>query len=550
MRLRGWLWVAALAVLAATGALRLHRGGAIQTDLLAMLPETESNPVAESAIRVLCQATGDRAIFLVGGGAPGPAKAAGRAFAEALGASHAFRHVLGVLPPMDPLAVTSFYAPYRARLPFRARPPTAEGLRALMEARLASPMGAGPGLDPGLDPLGEVGQFLEALPLNALHLEVDEGLLTLKTPEGCHVLVTATLKGSAFDPAVQRESLAAVARAGQGLRQGWPGVEVLRTGTLFYAADARERAEWETGLISWGSLGAMVALFLLVFRSARHLLLGLACVAAGLVAATAVTLLVFGKLYLLTLVCGSSLLGVAVDYPFLYFANQLGAGPAWDARSALRRLLPALLLGVTTTLLGYFTLGVAPFPGLRQMAVFSMAGLGASFLTVLLVLPDLLARPIPARPALMAALGGLGPAAGPAQAPGPGDGAPGALPGPPAGGGRREGAHPALGPAPGRGTADPDPDGALQFRAVLPGGGPGRGRGAVPGGGPPGAAGAPGGHRGPGRAPGGLEFRAVTHDPGPDPGGPPDPGGAPGRGPGRRRLPGRSAGAPDASPGG
>ena len=405
MRVRGWLWVACLAVLAGAGALRFHRGGAIQTDLLAMLPATESNPVAERAIRVLSQAAGDRAIFLVGGGAPGPAKAAGRAFAEALTASGAFRHVLGTLPPLDPLAVTGFYAPYRSRLPFADRPATADGLRTLLETRLASPMGAGPGLGAALDPLGEMGPFLEGLPLNTLHVEVDEGLLTLKTPEACHVLVTANLKGSAFDPAVQRESMAAVARAEQALRRSMPGVEILRTGTLFYAADARERAEWESGLISWGSLGAMVALFLLVFRSPRHLLLGLACVGAGLVAATSVTLLVFGKLYLLTLVCGASLLGVAVDYPFLYFANQLGAGPAWDARAALRRLLPALLLGVTTTLLGYFTLGVAPFPGLRQMAVFSMAGLGASFLTVVLVLPDLLARPIPARPALMAALG-------------------------------------------------------------------------------------------------------------------------------------------------
>ena len=401
MRVRGWLWVACLAVLAGAGALRFHRGGAIQTDLLAMLPATESNPVAERAIRVLSQAAGDRAIFLVGGGAPGPAKAAGRAFAEALTATHAFRHVLGTLPPLDPLAVTAFYAPYRFRLPFQARPSGPDALAGLLASRLVSPMGAGPGLDPARDPLGELGPFLEALPLNTLHVEVDEGLLTLKTPEGCHVLVTATLKGSAFDPAVQRESMAAVARAGQVLA---PGVEVLRTGTLFYAADARERAEWESGLISWASLGAIVVLFLLVFRSIRHLLLGLACVGAGLVAATSVTLLVFGKLYLLTLVCGASLLGVAVDYPFLYFANQLGAGPAWEARSALRRLLPALLLGVTTTLLGYFTLGVAPFPGLRQMAVFSMAGLGASFLTVLLVLPDLLARPIPARPELMAVL--------------------------------------------------------------------------------------------------------------------------------------------------
>jgi len=400
MRVRGWLWVAFLAVLAATAGLRLARGGAVQTDLLAMLPETERNPVAETALRVLAQAGGDRAIFLVGGGQPASAKAAGRAFAKALAGSGAFGQVLGTLPPLDPGAVPRFYAPFRFRLP---APATAE-LRLAVETRLASPL-AGPGLDPGQDPLGDVGRFLEGLPLGGGRVTVDEGLLTLATADGCFVLVTAGLKGSAFDPAVQRASLGAVRAARAELGRAWPGARVLRTGAVFYAADARERAEWETGLISWASLAASVALFLVVFRSMRHLLLGLACVGAGLVAATAVTLLAFGKLYLLTLVCGASLLGVAVDYPFLYFANQLGAGPAWQARPALRRLMPALLLGVTTTLLGYATLGVAPFPGLRQMAVFSMAGLGASFLTVVLVLPAWLARPIPARPALMAVLG-------------------------------------------------------------------------------------------------------------------------------------------------
>jgi predicted exporter len=195
-----------------------------------------------------------------------------------------------------------------------------------------------------------------------------------------------------------------VEAAEAALRAGHPGVELLRTGALFYAADARTSAEWETGLISWASLAGILAGFLLVFRSARHLLLGLACVGAGLAAALAATLLVFGQLHLLTLVCGASLVGVAVDYPVLYFAHHLGAGAGWDARAMLRRLLPALTLGWATTLLGYLALGVAPFPGLRQMAVFSMAGLTASFLTVLLVLPEALRRPAAPRPRLLDAL--------------------------------------------------------------------------------------------------------------------------------------------------
>ena len=404
MRARAWLWIAFLAALAGLGALRLHGGRAVQTDLLAMLPRTERNPVAEAAIGALAQATGERAVFLVGAPRGDQAEAAALAFAAALERSGAFAQVTARIPPVDPGMVPRFYAPFRFRLPGPPLPAGAAALERPLEAALAAPPGLVPGLDPARDPLGELGTFLGGLPLNRLRVVMRDGLLAVPDGDGLQVLVTAALRGSPFDPQVQRASLAAVAAAGRESAAAASGAQVLRTGAVFYAADARSRAEREAGLIGWASLGAILVLFLGVFRSARHLLLGLGCVAAGLVAGTAATLLVFGRIQLLTLVAGASLVGVAVDYPLLYFAHHLGAGPQWEPRGALDRLRPALVLGLVTTLLGYAALGVAPFPGLRQMAVFSMAGLTASFLTVAWVLPGALARPMPPRPRLLAAL--------------------------------------------------------------------------------------------------------------------------------------------------
>ncbi|MGA2081524.1 MAG: MMPL family transporter [Holophaga sp.] len=402
MRPLAWLWILVLALLAGVGAARLARGGAVETDLLAMLPRTGRDPVAEQAIRSLAQAAGDRVVFLLGPAPEAEVRTAALDFAGSLEQSGAFAQVTGRVPPLDPGIVPRFYAPYRFRLP--APGPSSGTLEQRVQAALAAPLGAVPGTGPGLDPLGEFGAFLAALPLAGLGVQVEDGLLTARGADGLHVLVSARLKGSAFDPAVQAASLDAAAAAEHRLRAGHPGIPLLRTGALFYAADARARAEWETGLISWGSLAAVVTLFLLVFRSARHLLAGLGCVGAGLAAALAATLLAFGRIHLLTLVMGASLVGVAVDYPMLYFAHHLGAGPGWNARGALVRLLPALALGLATTLLGYAALGAAPFPALRQMAVFSMAGLGASFLTVVLVLPGALAAPVPPRPRLMTRL--------------------------------------------------------------------------------------------------------------------------------------------------
>ena len=55
----------------------------------------------------------------------------------------------------------------------------------------------------------------------------------------------------------------------------------------------------------------------------------------------------------------------------------------------LRHVLPGITLGAATTLIGYVTLMLAPFPGLHQLAVFSAVGLLGSFITIVLWLPFL-----------------------------------------------------------------------------------------------------------------------------------------------------------------
>ena len=56
----------------------------------------------------------------------------------------------------------------------------------------------------------------------------------------------------------------------------------------------------------------------------------------------------------------------------------------------MRRLLPPLVLTLVTTAIGYISLAITPFPGLRQMAVFSIAGLVIAWLTVVFWFPALL----------------------------------------------------------------------------------------------------------------------------------------------------------------
>jgi predicted exporter len=70
----------------------------------------------------------------------------------------------------------------------------------------------------------------------------------------------------------------------------------------------------------------------------------------------------------------------------------LGAGRDWDSRRGARAVCPALTVALATSLLGYAILTWVPFPALKQIACFAIAGITTAFASVLWLLPALLAR--------------------------------------------------------------------------------------------------------------------------------------------------------------
>ena len=168
-------------------------------------------------------------------------------------------------------------------------------------------------------------------------------------------------------------------------RAAVPDLRELRAGVPLHAEAAAVQAHREINTIGWGSLAAVLLLAWLAFRSLRPILLVAGSLLIGCAAAVSATVAVFGEVQLLTLVFGASLVGVAEDYGIHWFAcRQSGRERPWPL---LRVLLPALLLALATSITAYLALGLAPFPGLRQMALFSVVGLTAAFLTVICWFP-------------------------------------------------------------------------------------------------------------------------------------------------------------------
>ena len=93
-------------------------------------------------------------------------------------------------------------------------------------------------------------------------------------------------------------------------------------------------------------------------------------------------MLLFERLHLLTVVFGASLVGVAENYGSNYFTSRIERAPE-QRWALLRQQTPTMCLAMLTTVIGYLGLALTPFPGLRQIAVFSAVGLLAAFVTVL-----------------------------------------------------------------------------------------------------------------------------------------------------------------------
>lgn len=205
-----------------------------------------------------------------------------------------------------------------------------------------------------------------------------------------YVLLTYTLKPSAFSLGAQQSVVPLLDAAKAAAHAAVPSSEIITAGVVLHAAAAGAQASREMHTIGVGSLVGIVLLTWLTFRSVKPISLTLLSIGVGFLGALSLCWLLFGRIHLLTLVFGASLIGVAQDYGIYFLCHRLGAGREVDSPTLLRRLLPGLGLTLLAAVIGYLGLALTPFPGLRHMAVFSALGLVFAWLTVVCWFPALI----------------------------------------------------------------------------------------------------------------------------------------------------------------
>ena len=165
------------------------------------------------------------------------------------------------------------------------------------------------------DPLLLLPRFLEQRAAEANgRPELEDGYLTVKSDGKFYILLTGDLSGSPFSISLQQQLMPLLDAIRTDLPRQFGSAVFLLAGTLPFAAAGTNSAIDETSTVGLGSLIGIILILIVIFRSARPLILTSVSIVLGCLGGFAACLAIFGEVHLLTLAFGSSLVGISVDY--------------------------------------------------------------------------------------------------------------------------------------------------------------------------------------------------------------------------------------------
>lgn len=378
-----------VAVLALT-AWQWHRGAPLSADLMTLVPGATQDPLVQRAEQRMQEPLNREMLVLVGHPQREQAIALAQRLGERWQASGLFEKVQwSVQSDLQALRAQLLHG--RLAMLSRAdRSALIDAPQAFVEHRVQSlydPFG-GFSLVPSQDDwLGLTGRILDSQPRPAaVQLDTASGALLAEADGQFWVLLRARTLGNAFDLQLPLHVAALLDDSRRQASQD--GAQLLAASGLLYAANGQRQASQEITWVGGGATLGILLLLLLAFRRPR-VLLAFVPVLVGMLFGAAACVALFGQMHVMTLVLGSSLIGVAVDYPLHYLSKSWSLRP-WQAWPALRLTLPGLSLSLVTSCIGYLALAFTPFPALTQIAVFSAAGLLGAYLSAVCLLPALL----------------------------------------------------------------------------------------------------------------------------------------------------------------
>lgn len=379
----------------------------LQTDMGALLPHTQADRLVQAADAAAARQLNGQVLLLAGSADAAQAFQTAAEVAEIWRQSGVFAEVESSLMPDLAQVQADTLRLGLAVLPEVQRQQLFDAPEAYFQQRAeaaANPFAAPSPLPLAQDWLG-FGRFAaaQANPQAKLQWHADTGMVF---SEDEHGKTWVWLRGLLPENAPVSDGLLPLVAQSRELAEG--KAEIVVAGGALFAAEAKLAAERESRIMGTAGLLLTFALLLWVFRSGRVFLLGVP-LAAGLLCGLAASLAVFGEIHALTLVVGTSLVGMLVDFPLHWLtpavfrpseqAARANAAvsdglhaAAWQPQTAMREVLPTFAVSLLVTALGYALLWFTPLPVLRQTAVFSGFALVGAFGATVCWLPPLFAR--------------------------------------------------------------------------------------------------------------------------------------------------------------
>ncbi|CRM52515.1 hopanoid biosynthesis associated RND transporter like protein HpnN [Pseudomonas sp. 28 E 9] len=375
LALAGWQW---------------RNGAPLSANLMELVPGSTPDALEMQAEQRMQEPLNREMLVLVGHADRQQALAMAQQLAERWQASGLFEKVQWNLQADLPALREQLLRDRLAMLSAKDREQLIEHPDAFIQQRvqtLFDPI-AGFSLVPSQDDwLGLTGRIQNSQPQHgAVQLDIGSGALIADADGKSWVLLRARTTGNAFDMNLPLH-VADLLQASRA-QAGEQGVQLLAASGLLYAANGQQQATREMTWVGGGATLGILILLLLAFRRWR-VLLAFVPVVVGMLFGAVACVALFGHMHVMTLVLGSSLIGVAVDYPLHYLSKSWSLQP-WRSWPALRLTLPGLSLSLATSCIGYLALAWTPFPALTQIAVFSAAGLVGAYLCAVCLLPALL----------------------------------------------------------------------------------------------------------------------------------------------------------------
>ena len=367
----------------------------LDSDLLNMMPKPFEEESLKKANETLTKKLSNVAVILVADKDFDKAKAGAEKIYEKLSKSEYFVSVLFNTDAVDIKEIAGFFHKYRFDLlddeTIKAiENGGAEDFAQEAVSRIYSPFTMLPldniETDPFMLAEHDLQKYLEVLENSGTAMRPHDGVLAAEKNGLWYVMIKTELSPAGAALASKDNGISEIYEI-CGKIKTESGSRCVFSGGTFHSHKSSNSASEEIKIISIISMIIVILMLTLVFRSATPIILSLISIFFSLFSAAALTFAVFGKVHLVTLVFGTSLIGSSIDYSLHYFVHASGNTNLDSGAEIRKKLLPGLTMAIISSSVCFLAMIFAPFNLLKQMSLFSVTGLVSSFLTTTAIFP-------------------------------------------------------------------------------------------------------------------------------------------------------------------